>query len=116
MISFLSKVLFTSVAVLVATYILSGVHVNSATTAILVAVVLGLLNTFVKPILIILTIPFTILTLGLFLLVINVLIIKWTSELVPGFRVDGWWSALFFSIIVSLVSSFIEGLVRNNEA
>ncbi|PZX62297.1 phage holin family protein [Hydrotalea sandarakina] len=116
MISFLSKVLFTSVAVLVATYILSGVHVNSTATAILVAVVLGLLNTFVKPILIILTIPFTILTLGLFLLVINVLIIKWTSELVPGFRVDGWWSALFFSIIVSLVSSFIEGLVRNNEA
>jgi putative membrane protein len=100
----------------VATYILSGVHVNSTATAILVAVVLGLLNTFVKPILIILTIPFTILTLGLFLLVINVLIIKWTSELVPGFRVDGWWSALFFSIIVSLVSSFIEGLVRNNEA
>jgi putative membrane protein len=116
MIAFFSKVLFTSVAVLVATYILSGVHVNSTTTAILVAVVLGLLNTFVKPILIILTIPFTILTLGLFLLVINVVIIKWTSELVPGFRVDGWWSALFFSIIVSLVSSFIEGLVRNNEA
>jgi putative membrane protein len=116
MISFLSKVLFTSVAVLVATYILSGVHVNSTATAILVAVVLGLLNTFVKPILIIHTIPFTILTLGLFLLVINVLIIKWTSELVPGFRVDGWWSALFFSIIVSLASSFIEGLVLNNEA
>jgi putative membrane protein len=116
MISFLSKVLFTSVAVLVAIYILSGVHVNSTATAILVAVVLGLLNTFVKPILIIHTIPFSILTLGLFLLVINVLIIKWTSELVPGFRVDGWWSALFFSIIVSLASSFIEGLVLNNEA
>ncbi|WP_298301581.1 phage holin family protein [Hydrotalea sp.] len=115
MVSFLSKVLFTAVAVLIATYILNGVHVNSTSTAIIVAAVLGLLNTFVKPVLIILTIPFTILTLGLFLLVINVLIIKWTSELVPGFQVNGWWPALWFSIIVSLVSSFIEGLVRGNE-
>ncbi|RWZ88166.1 MULTISPECIES: phage holin family protein [Hydrotalea] len=112
MVSFLSKVLFTAVAILLATFILNGVHVNSTTTAILVAAVLGLLNTFVKPILVLLTIPFTILTLGLFLLVINVIIIKWTSALVPGFRVDGWWPALWFSIIVSLVSSFIEGLVH----
>ncbi|MBY0349107.1 MAG: phage holin family protein [Hydrotalea flava] len=112
MVSFLSKVLFTVVAILLATFILNGVHVNSITTAILVAAVLGLLNTFVKPILVLLTIPFTILTLGLFLLVINVIIIKWTSALVPGFRVDGWWPALWFSIIVSLVSSFIEGLVH----
>ena len=112
MVSFLSKVLFTAVAILLATFILNGVHVNSTTTAILVAAVLVLLNTFVKPILVLLTIPFTILTLGLFLLVINVIIIKWTSALVPGFRVDGWWPALWFSIIVSLVSSFIEGLVH----
>ncbi|RTL49874.1 MAG: phage holin family protein [Sphingobacteriales bacterium] len=115
MVSFLSKVLFTAVAILLATFILNGVHVNSTATAILVAAVLGLLNTFVKPILVLLTIPFTILTLGLFLLVINVIIIKWTSVLVPGFRVDGWWPALWFSIIVSLVSSFIEGLVQAQE-
>jgi putative membrane protein len=113
MIKFLSKTLITSVAVLIASFILSGVTINSTATAILVAVVLGLLNSFIKPILIILTIPITILTLGLFLLVINVIIIKWTSELVHGFHVNGWITALLFSIIVSFVSSLIEGLINN---
>lgn len=115
MIQFLAKTLITSVAVLAAAFVLSGVHIDSTGTAILVAVVLGLLNSFVKPILIVLTIPITIFTLGLFLLVINILIIKWAAEIVHGFSVDGWLSALLFSIIVSLVSSFIEGLIKSNE-
>ena len=80
-------------------------------TAIIVALVLALLNTFIKPILIILTIPVTILTLGLFLLVINILIIKLTDSLVGGFTVDGWFSALLFSLIVSVVTWMISGLV-----
>jgi putative membrane protein len=70
--------------------------------------VLALLNTFIKPILIILTIPITIVTLGLFLLVINILMVKWTASLVDGFTVDGWWPALLFSLIVSIVSSILE--------
>ncbi len=115
MINFLTKTLITSVAVLAAAFILSGVHIDSTVTAILVAAVLGLLNSFVKPILVLLTIPITIFTLGLFLLVINILIIKWAADIVPGFRVDGWFSALLFSIIVSLVSSFIEGLIKSNQ-
>jgi putative membrane protein len=113
MIKFLSKTLITSVAVLIASFVLSGVSINSTSTAILVAIVLGLLNSFIKPILIILTIPITILTLGLFLIVINVLIIKWASDLVPGFHVSGWLSAFLFSIIVSFVTSLIEGLINN---
>ena len=113
---FLSKVLATSVAVLVAAYLLNGVSVDSTATAIIVAVVLGLLNSFVKPILIILTIPFTIVTLGLFLLVINILMIRWAAEIVHGFTVDGWFSALLFSIIVSLVTSLIEGLIKRQSA
>lgn len=112
MIKFLSKTLITSVAVLAAAYILSGVHIDSTLTAIFVAAVLGLLNSFIKPILIVLTIPITIITLGLFLLFINILIIKLAAEIVPGFKVDGWFSALLFSLIVSLVTSFIEGLVK----
>ncbi len=115
MIKFLSKTLITSVAVLAAAYVLSGVHIDSTLTAILVAAVLGLLNNFIKPILVILTIPITIITLGLFLLFINILIIKWAAEIVPGFKVDGWLSALLFSLVVSLVTSFIEGLIRSNE-
>jgi putative membrane protein len=115
MIRFFSKTLITSVAVLFAAYVLSGVHIDSTLTAIFVAVVLGLLNNFIKPILILLTIPITIITLGLFLLVINILIIKWAADIVPGFKVDSWFSALLFSIIVSLVASFIESLIRTDE-
>jgi putative membrane protein len=90
---------------------LPGVAINDAKTAIIVALVLALLNTFIKPILVILTIPVTIITLGLFLLVINILIIKLTDSLVGGFTVDGWLSALLFSLIVSLVTWMLSGLV-----
>ena len=115
MIQFLLKTMVTAVAVLTASYVLDGVNVDSTLTAILVAIVLGLLNSFIKPILIILTIPISIVTLGLFLLVINILIVKWASDLVPNFTVDGWWSALLFSIIVSVVSSVIDGLIKTQQ-
>jgi putative membrane protein len=115
MIRFFLKTMVTAVAVLTASYVLDGVNVDSTLTAILVAIVLGLLNSFIKPILIILTIPISIVTLGLFLLVINILIVKWVSDLVPNFTVDGWWSALLFSIIVSVVSSVIDGLIKSQQ-
>jgi len=108
---FIIKVLVTAVAVYFTAYILPGVSINSAKTAVIVALVLALLNMFIKPILIILTIPITILTLGLFLLVINILIIKWTASLVSGFSVDGWLWALLFSLIVSVVSSVLQRIV-----
>ena len=112
MIKFFTKAILTSVAVLFASYILKGITVDDTLTAMIVALVLGLLNGFVKPILIILTIPFTIVTLGLFLLVINIFIIFWASEIVDGFKVAGWGSALLFSMIVSLVSGFLERLIN----
>lgn len=102
------KILITAVAVLFASWLLKGVTVNNSLTAIFVALVMGLLNAFVKPILVVLTIPITVLTLGLFLLVINILIIMWTSDLVPGFHVSGWWSALLFGLVVAVSSSAIE--------
>lgn len=108
------KILITAVAVLVGSWVLEGVSVNSSLTAILVALVLGILNALVKPILILLTLPITVFTLGLFLLVINILIIMWTSDLVPGFKVDGWWSALLFSFIVSIASYLIEAFFGLN--
>ncbi|MES2006236.1 MAG: phage holin family protein [Bacteroidota bacterium] len=111
---FFAKTIATAVAVLFAAYILKGVHVDSTITALIVAIVLGLLNSFIKPILIILTIPITIVTLGLFLLVINIIIIKWVAGLVPGFSVDGWFAALIFSLVVSFVSSIIEALIGSN--
>jgi len=114
MIQFLLKTMVTAFAVLIASYLLSGVYIDSTLTAILVAIVLGLLNSFVRPILIVLTIPITIFSLGLFLLVINVLMVKWAADIVSGFKVNGWWPALWFSIIVSLVTSFIDGLIKRN--
>jgi putative membrane protein len=113
-IQFALKTMVTAFAVLIASYLLQGVTVNSTATAVMVAIVLGLLNSFIKPILILLTIPITIFTLGLFLLVINVLMVKWAADIVEGFQVNGWWPALLFSIIVSLVTSFIDGLVKKN--
>lgn len=112
---FFTKTIATAVAVLIAAYILSGVVVNDTLTALMVAAVLGLLNNFIKPILIILTIPITVLTLGIFLLVINVFIIQLVDKIVPGFTVDGWFTALFFGFLVSLVTSVIESIIGSPE-
>lgn len=108
---FLTKVLVTTLAAFFASYLLTGVHIDSIQTAVILSIVLALLNNFIKPVLIFLTLPITILTLDLFLIFINILIIKWAADLVPGFRVDSWWSALLFSLLVSIVTSVLEGLI-----
>jgi putative membrane protein len=111
---FIGKILVTALAALIASYLLPGVSINSGVTAIIIALVLALLNMFIKPILIILTIPITILTLGLFLLIINTIIIKWTASLVHGFSVQNWWAAFWFSILLSIVTYIIEALIGDN--
>jgi len=106
---FILKILISSVIILLTAYLLPGVHVDTIWTAILVAVVLALLNFFLKPLFIILTIPFTILTLGLFLLVINAVIILIADHLIGArFEVDGFWWALLFSLIISAINSLIN--------
>lgn len=111
---FIIRLLVTALAVWVAAYILPGVELASdAKTLIIVSLVLALLNAIVKPILILLTIPVTIVTLGLFLLVINALMVIWTSELVGGFKVNSWITALLFSLIVSVVSSILHSIARD---
>lgn len=106
----LIRLILSSVAVLICAYILPGAHVNGFLTALVVAGVLAIMNIILKPILVILTIPITVLTLGLFLLVINTLMIMLVSGLVPGFDVDGFWWAFAFSIILSLINSVFEGM------
>jgi putative membrane protein len=105
--NFIVRILITALVAYGLTYILSGIHIDQFTTALLLAVVLAILNAIVKPILIILTLPITIVTLGLFLFVINALIILLGSKLVDGFKVDGFWWALLFSILLSVVSSLL---------
>src|SRR5215469_4988039 len=94
----------TAVAIMVVAYVLPGVHVANVWTALLVALVLGVLNTLVRPILIILTLPITAVTFGLFLLVINAVMVLMASHLVPGFTVDSFTWAMLFSVAVSLIN------------
>lgn len=106
----IAKLFANAIAVLVTAYLLPGVDIKDFLTAIVVAAVLALLNNFLKPILIILTIPVTILTLGLFLLVINALIILLADDLIGGFTVASFWWALLFSIILSVINSLFSSL------
>jgi len=106
--NFLIRILITALAAFGLSYILSGVHIDSFITALVFALVLAILNALIKPILIILTLPITIVTLGLFLFVINALIILLCSKMVSGFSVDGFWWALLFSILLSIVSSILH--------
>lgn len=107
----LIKVLVNGLAVFATAYILPGVHVQNFLTAIIVGIVLGILNTLLKPILVILTLPITVVTLGLFYFVLNALLILLVSEVVPGFTVVSFWWALLFSLVISIVSWFLSSLI-----
>lgn len=102
------KIIVSALAVFITSWLLPGVHVDGFITALIVAASLALLNYLIKPLLIILTIPVTIFTFGLFLLAINAFIILIASHYIDGFKVDGFWWALLFSIILSLVTSLLE--------
>lgn len=105
------KLLITTILIVVIGNFLSGITIVDYTTALIVAVVLALLNTFLKPILVFLTIPATIITLGLFLLVINAVIILIADYFIDGFAVSGFWTAFFFSIILTFCQSILNGIL-----
>ena len=107
----LLKWLFVTVSILIAAYLIPGVTVASLWTALILALVLGLINVVIKPILIIITLPINLLTLGLFTLVINALLIMLASAIVKGFEIGGFWNALIFSIIVSVFSYILSKLL-----
>jgi putative membrane protein len=108
---FLLSVLLNIVAVLLAGRIIPGIHVESPTAAILAGIVLGVINATIKPVLIILTLPFTVVTLGLFIFLVNAFCLGLVAWLTPGFGVHGFWAALFGSIFISLVSWVLSALV-----
>ena len=111
---FIINLLITAIAVYALSELLEPhVIIDSFGTAIIFALVLAILNTIVKPLLILLTLPITIVTLGLFLLIINIIIIKMADFFVSGIHVDGWLWALIFSILLSLVSSLLHKLEKN---
>ena len=109
---FLVKLLVSGLAVLLTAEILPGIKVENYWSAIIVVAVLAILNVTIKPILILFTLPATIVTLGVFLLVINAVIILLADWLLKGFNVDGFWWALVFSIILSVVNSIFDRLIK----
>lgn len=103
--SVLVKILLGGIAVLIAEFLLPGVHIDSFITGFLLAAVIILINLTIKPILILLTFPITLLTLGLFLLVINAAMLLLASKIIPGFDLDGFWWAVLFAIVLSIINS-----------
>lgn len=101
------SLLINSVAVFIAAYILDGVEIRNFFTAILVAIVLAIINTFIRPIILFLTLPLTIITLGLFILVINALILMAVDYFLEGFKIRSFWWAVILSIVLSLLNGFL---------
>ncbi len=106
---FLIKIIISSLAVMVTAWLLPGASVDDYFTGIAVALLLAFFNAFLKPLLVVLTLPVTVVTLGLFLFVINALIIQLTGSLLEGFTVNNFWWALLFSLLLSLVTGIFEG-------
>lgn len=112
---FLVRWLVTTVAVAVAAKLLPGIHTAGWVPLICMALFLGLINAFVRPVLLWLSLPFIVVTLGFFILIVNTLTFWLAGGLVPGFSVEGFWSAFFGSIVVSLVSWALSGFVRGSD-
>ena len=106
--NFLIRILVIAAVSFGLAHVLNGVHVTDFWTALVFAVVLALLNMFIKPLLILFTLPVTFVTLGLFLFVINALVVLLASKFVDGFSIDNFWWALLFSIILSIITSAID--------
>jgi len=106
------QLMITCLALFIGDYLLDGFSVDSSVTVIISAIVITLLNKFVKPILVLLTIPATLFTMGLFLLVINASMLLMAGEIVDGFKINGFWTALWLSFVISLTHLFLGGSTK----
>ena len=103
--------ILNAVALLIVAYILPGISVASFWSALIAALVLGLVNTLVKPVLVLLTLPVTIVTLGLFLLVINALVFWFVGSVLKGFHVNGFWWAMLGALVYSIISGLLSRVI-----
>ncbi|OQX91267.1 MAG: hypothetical protein B6D58_08585 [candidate division Zixibacteria bacterium 4484_95] len=109
---FISKLFVTSLSVLFVAKLLPGIEVTNVLSLILAALILGIFNAMLRPFMIIITLPFTLLTFGLFIFIINGLLLYLTSFLVGGFEINNFWMAVIASVLISIVSSIINWLAR----
>lgn len=100
--------LVAAIAILITAYVLPGVQVDGLLVAFVLAVILGAINAFLRPLFIILTLPITILSFGLFVFVINGFLVMLAASIVPGFAVSGLWSGILFAIILAIVSAVLQ--------
>jgi putative membrane protein len=105
----------TALALWLTSFIFHGISFSSKKSLLISALLLGLVNAVIRPVVVILTIPLTLITFGLFLLVINAVMMMLVSALVPGFRISGFWTAFFASIVVTLISIFVGMLIFGPE-
>ncbi|WPP50253.1 phage holin family protein [Catalinimonas niigatensis] len=105
------KLLVNALAVFLAAYLLRGVEIKSFWTAILTAVVLAIVNTIIRPLMVILTIPVTIITFGLFILVINALMLMLVDAILPGLKIKNFWWALIFGIVLSITNAILSWII-----
>ena len=103
--------LILTVAIIVTSYLSGGIHVNGFFSAFFAAAILGILNAFFRPLLLLLTLPLNILTLGLFTFVINAIMLMMASGVIPGFEVHGFWAAVFGSLLISIISWFLTSFI-----
>lgn len=112
----LTQILVTTLSILIVTYLMPHIHVDSPWDALLLSAVLAGLNMLVRPVLILITLPITILTMGLFLFIVNGINILIADYLMDGFRVDGLWWAVLFSILLTVVNSILENFLGTNKS
>ncbi len=113
--NFIIRLLITAAVAYGLSMVLSGVHIPKFTDAIIFVLILAVLNMFIKPLLVLFTLPITVITLGLFLFVINAIIILVADRFMDGVTVDGFWWALLFSLLLSMVSSFVQSLLGKKD-
>ncbi len=109
----LLSILLNALALLITAYIVPGFNVANFQSALLAAIVLGIINTFIKPVLLFLTFPLTIVTLGLFIFVVNAIVLFMASAIVPGLTIAGWLPAILGAIVLSVVSTGMSMLVKD---
>ena len=108
---FFVRWLILTISIIITSYVMDGIHVSGFFSAFFAAALLGILNAFFRPILFILTLPITVLTLGLFTFVVNAIMLLMVSGVVSGFAVRGFWAAVFGSLLISVVSWFLTSFI-----
>lgn len=112
MLNFLTTLVITALSMMITSYIIPGITINNFQAALLAAFIFGIVNAIVKPILVFFTLPVTILSLGLFLFVINAICFSLVAYFTPGLRINSFWDALFGSILVSFISSLLNNWLK----